>query len=393
MTGIKSQCVYSPREAPIGVLTLDFGFVQPAPAHDRPCLFPPLSERIGVTIRDAFSAGTPAIVLAEGEFGESNGKTANGVVMHSELFDAVAVVDSTVAGRSVGDVLGRDDVADVPVVESVADALEIAPEASVLLVGVAPPGGALPESMIHEIEQAIEAGCDVVSGLHRFLTESERWRALAAEHDITLFDVRQPPDPSTLQIGTGRAEDVDADVVLVAGTDCAVGKRTTTFELYREARDRGIDAKWVATGQTGIMVGAHEGVVVDRVPADFVAGVVESLVLNAAESADLVFVEGQAALTHRSYGGVALGILQGSWPDATVVVDDPNRDERAMGRFEVPSVDRERAILEELSETTVAAVSTWEPQSTMVDRAGLPTGNVYRDGGTATILDAVSAEL
>jgi len=42
-----------------------------------------------------------------------------------------------------------------------------------------------------------------------------------------------------LRVGDGSVDDVDADVVLTLGTDCAVCKWTTTFELYRAAREAG----------------------------------------------------------------------------------------------------------------------------------------------------------
>ncbi|PYZ02557.1 hypothetical protein C8039_01195 [Halogeometricum sp. wsp3] len=131
--------------------------------------------------------------------------------------------------------------------------------------------------------------------------------------------------PIDLTLGDGRGDEADADVVRTMGTDCAVGKRTTTFELYRAATEAGLDAGWVATGQTGILVGADRGVVIDRVPADFVSGVVEDMVLDVARDHDIVFVEGQAALTHTAYGGVTLGLLHGAAPDAVVLADDPSR--------------------------------------------------------------------
>ncbi|WP_440010361.1 DUF1611 domain-containing protein [Halomicrococcus sp. SG-WS-1] len=341
-----------------------------------------------MNLRDAFDAPAPAVVLAEGAFGTMDGKTANGVVMHSELFDARAVVDSTHAGESAADVLGRDDVADVPVVASTAEALERAPDAAALVVGVAPAGGDLPEEWIADIEEAIRGGCDVVSGLHVFLGERDAWRDLADEHDVRIFDVRKPPAGDGLRVGDGRVDDCDADVVLTVGTDCAVGKRTTTFELYRAAKRAGLDAGWVATGQTGIMVGAHRGVVVDRVPADFAAGVVEDLVCGVAEEHDLVFVEGQAALTHRAYSGVTLSILHGAWPDAVVLVDQPDRERRThFDQWPVAGVEEEMELVEGLSEATVAGVSTWADPGAV--EYPVPAANVYDDDGPADLLATV----
>lgn len=345
-------------------------------------------------LRSEFRPPVATVVLAEGEFGTTGGKTANGVVMHSELFDAAVVVDSETAGATADVVLGRSDVESVPVVASMDEALDRAPEVEALVIGVAPAGGALPEPWIEDIRTAMRAGCDVVSGLHVFLSERETWTDLADETGVRIFDVRKPPAEDELRIGDGSVDDTDAHVVLTMGTDCAVGKRTTTFELYRAAREAGLDAGWVATGQTGIIVGAHRGVVIDRVPADFTAGVVEDLVTAVAEDHDLVFVEGQACLTHRAYSGVTLSILHGSWPDAVVLADDPDREARThFEQWGLAGVKREVETIEGLSAATVAALSTWGDADEATDRHDLPAANVYDEDGPAELLDAVREAL
>lgn len=347
-----------------------------------------------MNLRDAFEVPVPAIVLAEGEFGETGGKTANGVVMHSEVFDTRAIVDTETAGRTPADVLGKPDAPEIPIVESVEVALDKAPEAAALVIGVAPAGGDLPGAWITDIEDAIRANCDIVSGLHVFLEEEDHWQTLADQHGVRLFDVRKPPTDDKLRVGDGSVDDVDADVVLTLGTDCAVGKRTTTFELYQAAQEAGLDAGWVATGQTGIMVGAHEGVVVDRVPADFTAGVVEDRVSAVGTDHDLVFVEGQASLTHRAYSGVTLSILHGAWPDAVVLADEPVREGRThFERFHVDGVEKEVRLIEDLSDATVAALSTWGDPEEQADRYGLPAANVYHDGGASELLSAIQEAL
>lgn len=345
-------------------------------------------------LRSAFDPPVPAVILAEGEFGTTGGKTANGVVMHSELFDAAVVVDSETAGATADMVLGRSDVEPVPVVASMNEALDRAPDVRALVIGVAPAGGALPEPWIEDIRTAMRAGCDVISGLHVFLSEREAWIDLADETGVRIFDVRKPPAEDDLRVGDGSVDTANADVVLTMGTDCAVGKRTTTFELYRAAREAELDAGWVATGQTGIMVGAHRGVVIDRVPADFTAGVVEDLVAAVAEEHDLVFVEGQACLTHRAYSGVTLSILHGSWPDTVVLADDPDREERThFEQWRVAGIEREVEAIEQLSDATVAALSTWVDTDEATDRYGLPAANVYDEEGPADLLDAVRGQL
>lgn len=345
-----------------------------------------------MNLREAFDPPIPAVVLAEGAFGTPAGKTANGVVMHSELFEAAVVVDSESAPATTDEVLGRPGVEPVPVVASMDEALEF--DVDVLVVGVAPAGGDLPDPWVEDIRAAMRAGCDVVSGLHVFLSEQEEWAGLAADCGVRLFDVRKPPREDDLRVGDGSVDSADADVVLTMGTDCAVGKRTTTFELYRAAREAGMNAGWVATGQTGIMVGAHRGVVVDRVPADFTAGVVEDLVSAVAAEHELVFVEGQACLTHRAYSGVTLAILHGAWPDAVALTHDPDRVGRShFPQWELAGVEREVELVEHLSEATVAAVSTWGDADAAAERYGLPAANVYDQDGPQELLAAVREAL
>ena len=341
-----------------------------------------------------FDPGTPAVVLAEGAFGTPSGKTANGVVMHGELFDARVVVDSTRAGTTADAVLGREGVPSVPVVDSMRSALDYAPEAEALVIGVAPAGGELPESWVADIKYAMREGCDVISGLHMFLGDHEEWSEFASECGVELFDVRKPPAEADLRVADGRSKDIAADVVVTMGTDCAVGKRTTTFELYQAARSAGLDAGWVATGQTGIMIGAQRGVVIDRVPADFTAGVVEGLVCSVAEAHEIVFVEGQAALTHPAYAGVTISILHGANPDAVVLADDPDRTGRThFDRFSVTGVEQERRAIEAVSDATVTALSTWGDPDTESDRYDLPAANTYHEGGTERLLKAVRSVL
>lgn len=345
-------------------------------------------------LHSAFETPAPAVVLAEGEFGRTGGKTASGVVVHGDRFDAAAVVDSTQAGETAATVLGHPDAGDVPVVASMSEALERAPDAEALVIGVAPAGGDLPDAWVADIREAMAAGCDVVSGLHTFLSERAEWREYAEECGVRIFDVRKPPAEDDLRVADGHVDDRDADVVLTMGTDCAVGKRSTTAELYRAAREAGLDAGWVATGQTGIMTGADRGVVVDRVPADFTAGVVEEMVADVAADREIVFVEGQAALGHRAYSGVTLSILHGCWPDAVVLAHDPDRDRRThFEQFPVGSPAREVKAIESLSDARVAAISTWSDPDAAEGEFDLPAANVFAAGGPGRLLAAVREAL
>jgi len=341
-------------------------------------------------LREVYDAPVSAIVFAEGSFGQTSGKTANGVVDHSTIFDVGAVVDSTQAGKDAGEELDSPYSTHVPIVASIDEALQQTPDAQALVLGAAPVGGGLPDEWARSIEIAMRNECDIISGLHEFLTEQPKWTNLADEVGVKLYDVRKPPDSSDLRVADGRIDDADAEVVLTMGTDCAVGKRTTTFELWKAAQRSDLDAGWVATGQTGIMIGADAGVVIDRVPADFIAGVVEDLVLTVSKDHDIVFVEGQAALTHRAYSGVTLGILHGSAPDTVVLADDPERRTRDdFEQFQIAGIQREINAIESVTETNVVAISTWGDADTVETDHGLPAANVFNDGGADTILQVI----
>jgi uncharacterized NAD-dependent epimerase/dehydratase family protein len=254
-------------------------------------------------------------ILAHEQFPD-RAKTAVGILRYGDR-EVAAVLDRTLAGDRVNDYV--PDVPDAPIVESIDDVGEV----DALVVGIAPIGGGFDETWRPDVRGALERGCDVVAGLHYFLGDDAAFARLAAENGAEIRDLRRPPEDLTVSDGT--ASEVDADVVLTVGTDCSSGKMTTTFELVEAARERGIDAAVVPTGQTGIAV-ADYGIAVDRVVADFAAGAVERMVEERGDDHDLLVVEGQGALCHPAYSGVTAAILHGSMPDALVLCHVAGRE-------------------------------------------------------------------
>jgi uncharacterized NAD-dependent epimerase/dehydratase family protein len=328
-------------------------------------------------------------LLAHEQFPE-RAKTAVGILRYAD-HEVVAVLDRDRAGSQVHDHV--PDVQDAPVVASIADA----PACDALVVGVAPIGGGFEASWRPDVRGAIERGCDVVAGLHYLLGEDDEFASLAAEHGVTLRDVREPP--SDLSVASG--ESVDARVVLTVGTDCSSGKMTGSFELRDAARARGIDAAVVPTGQTGIMI-ADRGIAIDRVISDFAAGATEQLVYEAADH-DLLFVEGQGALAHPAYSGVTAAILHGAQPDALVLCHVAGRE--TVGGYDdyrLPDpatyADLYESVAEPVAPATVDAglLNTQsldeEPARQAVDdyadTLGVPATDPVRYGAD-TVLDAV----
>lgn len=257
-------------------------------------------------------------ILAEGAFEPLGAKTAVGVLRYRPG-EVAAVVDSTRAGRTAAECVGCGGA--VPVVASVAAAA--AHGADSLLIGIAPQGGTLPPPWRAAVLDALARGWDVLSGLHAFLADDAEFAAAAARGGGALLDVRRPP--AERPVAAGRAAEVPALVVLTVGTDCNVGKMTAALEIAGALRARGVRAAFVATGQTGIVI-ADRGAPVDAVAADFVAGVTERLVLEAARDADVVLVEGQGSLFHPAFSGVTLGLLHGACPAALVLCDQHGRE-------------------------------------------------------------------
>ncbi|MGC9990923.1 MAG: DUF1611 domain-containing protein [Candidatus Cybelea sp.] len=256
-------------------------------------------------------------ILAPNRF-ERDAKTAHGVIRYGSD-EVVAVIDPSHAGRRVRDVLPYLD-SDVPIVGSVAQALEHAPTS--LLIGTAPKGGGLPPDWRAAVAEAIAAKLEIVSGLHQILEADREFRSAAHAAGAAIWDVREPPE---VPLFSGDVYHVEAPVLLTVGNDCAVGKMTVALELVAAACASGKKARFVPTGQTGIII-AGWGISVDRVIADFAPGAAEQLVLYAAhQGADLIVVEGQGAINHPAYAPVTLALMTGCAPDALLLVCDPTR--------------------------------------------------------------------
>ena len=249
------------------------------------------------------------LIIADGQFGPLTSKTANSCIRYFPD-RIVAVFDRTEAGKTVQHVLGFGGA--IPVVGDFARGLALGPTA--VLIGIAPIGGQLPAEW---------RGWLKTSGLHSFIADDPELGSLARAQGVRILDVRKPP--AQLPIADGRAAEVEPYVILTVGSDCNVGKMTAQLQLRDELVRRGHRARFVATGQTGIFIEGW-GIAVDAVVADFVAGAAEALVLEGAQDADIVLVEGQGSLIHPGYSGVTLGLLHGSCPDALILCHQATRE-------------------------------------------------------------------
>ena len=343
-----------------------------------------------------------AAVLAHDRLGPLTSKTAMAIIRYGRD-RVVAAIDRSKAGADASEYLGA--VAEgIPVVPSLRAALNHKPE--VLHYGIAPEGGQLPAHDRAEVLEALRAGLDVACGMHTFIGDDPELVQAAQRSGARIWDVRRPP--ARRRLATGEGMRVGSPVVYVSGTDCSSGKMTVAIELVREARRRGIDAAFVATGQSGMMVGCDAGSCIDALPGDFMAGETEALVLEvAARRPGLIVVEGQASLHHPAYSAVTLALLHGSFPRAVVMCHQPGREHfKAFRdgpvRLHIPPISKEIALTEMLLEGTtrgkvvaVAIMATDEdPDEEMRQEAmlrssvGLPVADVLKEG-PAPLLDAV----
>jgi uncharacterized NAD-dependent epimerase/dehydratase family protein len=241
------------------------------------------------------------------------------------------IIDSTRRGRSAGDVLGIGG--DIPIVGSLDEALALKPDS--LIMGIAPRGGALPDQWRRTVLDAIDAGLDIISGLHTMLADDPEIVRAAETAGVKIWDIRRPVIPDG--ISQALLRETKGKVVLTVGSDCRTGKMTVAYELAGALKREGMEAAFVPTGQTGILLEGW-GVAVDRVPGDFMARVAEDMTMAALRKAGLAIVEGQGSINHPGYSGVALAIIHGCCPDAMILCHDSSRQEIQGFEIAIPSL-------------------------------------------------------
>lgn len=243
-----------------------------------------------------------------------------------------------------------------------------------LVIGVANRGGVISDAWKTVLVEALNAGMDLASGLHNLLRDEPELVAAAQANGKTLHDVRVPTVDYPIANGKKRT----GKRCLAVGTDCSVGKMYTGIAMEREMLNRGMKATFRATGQTGILI-TGDGVPLDAVIADFMAGSVEYLTPdNDADHWDLI--EGQGSLYHASYSGVTMALIHGGQPDALVLCHEPTRDHmRGLPDYQQPS-------LEELRDTAMIMAKVVNPDVKVVG-ISVNTQHLSEDDANAYLAD------
>lgn len=341
-----------------------------------------------------------AIVYCEGAFGTPNGKTAHGLVRRGRRYRVTSVIDSRCAGRDAGMVLdGAPN--GIPVVRNLVTAIShaasLGASATHFVMGLAPDGGLLAPGDHARILRAIAAGLHVDSGLHTYLSEDPRIARAAAERGVVIRDIRRPPARSQLHFFSGKIEEVTSLRIAVLGTDSAVGKRTTAWELVDALELAGHSAVLAGTGQTAWLQGAAYSIVLDSLVNDFVSGEIEHMVHTAWKERrpDVIVLEGQGSLMNPAYPG-GFELLAAGRPHAVVLQHAPARLEYDgfPGYPIQPLADQIRAI-ELISGRPVVAITVNHEGLTpdavpevcrrLAEETGLPTHDVLLEGAEGLV--------
>jgi uncharacterized NAD-dependent epimerase/dehydratase family protein len=300
-----------------------------------------------------------AIIYCEANFGGVDGKTANGLVRHSEKYEILSVIDSEKAGLDAGVVLGGEAKA-IPIHRDLADALVHLPGVpDYFIFGMAPASGMLSGFERGLVLEAIALGMNVVNGLHEFLNDDPEFKAACAATNVHILDVRRPRAKKDLRTFSGRIVEVTCPRIAVLGTDCAIGKRTTATILSQTLNDWGVKTVLVGTGQTGLIQGARHGVALDAVPSQYCAGEMEAAIVDAFESEnpDVILVEGQGALSHPAYSTSSF-IIRGSCPDGVVLQHAPGRRHRCdFEQMAMPTPASEINLIQTFADTRVIGLT------------------------------------
>jgi uncharacterized NAD-dependent epimerase/dehydratase family protein len=287
-----------------------------------------------------------AILLHEGVQG-TYGKTGLAMARFSPA-QIVAIVDQQSAGQSFAALtgIGRD----IPIVATVNAAIPYHPD--VLVIGIAPSGGGLPEAGLTEVKQAIAAGWSIANGLHTPLATLPDLPPLRPGQWI--WDIRQ--EPTGLAVGSGQARSLPSRRVLTVGTDMSVGKMSASLAMHQVAQQQGLRSRFLGTGQGGILI-AGDGIPLDAIRVDFAAGAVEQLVMRYGQDFDLLHIEGQGSLLHPA-STATLPLIRGSQPTHLILVHRAGQTHiRTLPDFVIPPLPEVIALYESL----VTAGGTFHP--------------------------------
>jgi len=333
-----------------------------------------------------------ALVYSENEFGKIDGKVANGLIRYSERFKIVGIIDSTKAGLDAGECLDGIKKG-IPIFRSIDDALDnLGYIPKYFIYGIAPLTLFLDKGQRKVILSAMVKGMDIINGLPEFFTDDKEFVQKARECHVKIFDFRKPPKRKDLHLFTGEIFKIKTPVIVVTGTDCAVGKMTTARCIVEALKNENINAVFIATGQVGLLQGAKYGMALDVLTSGFTTGEVEKAIVDAVNTdhPDIIIVEGQGGLSHPAFNSSS-AIIKGANADAIIIQHPPKRKHRCdFPEISMPKLKNEIELNEMFSESKVIAIIINDEDMTDVelenaiaeyeDKYKLPVTNVLKYG-------------
>ncbi len=319
----------------------------------------------------------------------SRPKTADGILRYAK-YNIVGLVDGYCKKIYVSEIL-KDVKNKIPIFKTIEEAKEKT-SANILMIGIAPKGGKIPKDLIDNLVWALENNFDLVSGMHMSLSLCPKILKSAKRNSRKIWETRL--SPSELPIASCQAYKIKKPIVLTIGTDAAIGKLTTTYELAKMASKK-YNTCIIPTGQTSIMIEGW-GIAVDKCEGDFMAGAVEKMILEKEnkDNPDIYFIEGQGSLSHPAFSTTAIALIHGACPTHLVLVHRPLR-KRITGcqLLPVPDIKKvielaEKAVIPSFLKTKVVAIAlntngmTVQEAKKIIDeiknKTGLPTTDQIR---------------
>ncbi|MEQ8243747.1 DUF1611 domain-containing protein [Fulvivirga sp.] len=298
-----------------------------------------------------------ACIITGGLLHTINAKTAHGLIRQSDRFKILGVIDEVSAGQDAGELLDGIN-REIPVYDSIFTLIQSTDKPQFALIGMATKGGVLPEELYPTIEECLKMGISIINGLHEALGDIKEFSSIAELNDANIYDIRKPKPFKELHFWTGKIKEVKSFKVGLLGTDCALGKRTSSKLLVNELRKENISSHMVYTGQTGWLQGGKYGFIFDATPNDFISGELEHAVYECweKEKPEVIILEGQSSLRNPS-GPCGSELIISCELDAVVLQHAPGRKYyKGLAEYgkEIPGVSNELELLKMYGVETIA---------------------------------------
>jgi uncharacterized NAD-dependent epimerase/dehydratase family protein len=298
-----------------------------------------------------------AIVITGGLLDTISAKTAHGLIRGTDRFKIIGIIDHKHPGKDAGEILDGKK-RNIPIYGSINDFLATNQKAEYCIVGVATKGGVIPESLRSILKEALQNGFSLVNGLHEYVSDSPELVEIANKKGLQIIDVRKPKKVKDLHFWSGKIKEVKCPKIAVLGTDCSMGKRTTTRFLVEAMRKAGYKAEMIYTGQTGWMQGAKYGFVFDSTLNDFISGEMEHAIVTCYHEIkpDIIFIEGQSALRNPSGPAGAEWIVSADADGVVLQTNPPRKQYKDMEYYPayIPDPKDEIALIKIYGAPTVA---------------------------------------